>query len=412
VHSNVRLTGPSVFFERGKGAWLWDADGNDYVDYLLGQGPNFLGHAHDEVIAAVETAMRRGGVFGAQHVLENEAAEILLDCLGWADQVRFGVSGTEADQAALRLARAATGRTKIIRFEGHYHGWLDNVLIKTVDGVTGPASKGQPAHQLADSITVRFNDPDGLATVFAEHADEIAAVILEPMMCNNGAIPPQPDYLRQVRELCTRHGAVLIFDEVITGFRLALGGAAERFGVTPDLAVYGKAMAGGWPVAALAGRAELMSLFAAGVNHSGTFNSSIPACAAVTAALTVLRRDRPYQRIEEHGRRLIDGIVRLGADHGLRLRVQGLPMAFHVGFGPDEPITDYRGLEALDLRRYADLVPTLVGHGIWVAPRGIWYVSAAHGDRELSVALERLDAAFDAAGRPGQTKIIRGPLSR
>ena len=398
VHSNVRLTSPSVFFERGKGAWLWDADGNNYVDYLLGQGPNFLGHAHDDVISAVDSAMRRGGVFGSQHVLENEAAELFLDSVGWADQVRFGVSGTEADQAALRLARAATGRTKIIRFEGHYHGWLDNVLIKTVDGVTGPASDGQLAHYLDDSIILGFNDAEALAATFADRGGEVAAVILEPMMCNSGAIPPEDGYLAQVRQLCTDHGAVLIFDEVITGFRLALGGAAERFGVTPDLAVYGKAMAGGWPVAALAGRAELMALFAAGVNHSGTFNSSVPACAAVTAAITVLRQDPPYQRIEEHGRRLIDGIRALAADHDLPLRVQGLPVAFHVGFGADDgPVRDHAGLAALDLQRYADLVPVFVDHGIWVAPRGIWYVSAAHGDSELTAVLDRLDAALTSA---------------
>ncbi|WP_218871617.1 aspartate aminotransferase family protein [Microlunatus parietis] len=399
VHSNVRLTSPSVFFDRGKGAWLWDADGNDYVDYLLGQGPNFLGHAHDEVITAVESAMRRGGVFGSQHVLENEAGELFLDSIGWAERVRFGVSGTEADQAALRLARAATGRTRFVRFEGHYHGWLDNVLIKTVDGVTGPASEGQLAHHLDDSIVLGFNDPVALARAFDEHGGEIAAVILEPMMCNSGAIPPENGYLQRVRELCTEHGAVLIFDEVITGFRLTLGGAAERFGVTPDLAVYGKAMAGGWPVSALAGRADVMDRFAAGVNHSGTFNSSVPACAAVTAALTVLRRDAPYQRVEEHGARLIDGIRKLGVDHDLPLRVQGLPMAFHVGFGDPAPVIDAAGLGRLDLKRYADLVPVLVDHGIWVAPRGIWYVSAAHGDSELAAVLERLDAALSAGGR-------------
>ncbi|WP_152362319.1 aspartate aminotransferase family protein [Microlunatus speluncae] len=400
VHSNVRLTGPSVFFERGKGAWLWDADGNDYVDYLLGQGPNFLGHAHDDVITAVDAAMRRGGVFGSQHVLENEAGELFLDSIGWADRVRFCVSGTEADQAALRLARAVTGRTKIIRFEGHYHGWLDNVLIKTVDGVTGPASAGQSAHQLDDSIILGFNDAEALAAVLAERGAEVAAVILEPMMCNSGAILPVDGYLQRVRELCTEHGAMLIFDEVITGFRLALGGAAERFGVTPDLAVYGKAMAGGWPVAALAGRAEPMARFAADVNHSGTFNSSVPACAAVSAAITVLRQEPPYQRIEEHGTRLMDGLRKLGADHDLPLRVQGLPAAFHVGFGAgDGPVRDYAGLTALDLHRYADLVPILVDHGIWVAPRGIWYVSAAHGDSELTAVLERLDAALTAAER-------------
>ncbi|WP_052669702.1 aspartate aminotransferase family protein [Nitriliruptor alkaliphilus] len=395
VHSNVRLTGPSVFFERGVGAWLYDVDGNDYVDYLLGQGPNFLGHAPAAVNETVAREMERGSVFGAQHVLENEAGELFLDTLGWADKVRFGVTGTESDQAALRLARAATGRTKFVRFEGTYHGWLDNVLATTVDGVTSTASEGQLPHHLDDTCFVPYNDADQLEATL-EDRDDIAAVILEPVMCNSGVIPPRPGYLATVRELCDRHGVVLIFDEVITGFRLAPGGAAERFGVTPDLAVYGKAVAGGWPVSALAGKAELMDLLGERVVHAGTFNASVPACAAVIATLTALRTDPPYDRVEAHGNALMDRIGELGARHGLALRVQGLPAAFHVSFGPPEPIHDHAGLATLDLARYARLAHTLVDHGLWVAARGIWYVSAAHGDHELSVATARLDAALAA----------------
>jgi glutamate-1-semialdehyde 2,1-aminomutase len=396
VHSNVRLTGPGVFFERGEGAWLFDVDGNAYVDYLLGQGPNFLGHAPARVNDAVAEAARRGSVFGAQHVLENEAGELFLDTVGWADRVRFGMTGTEADQAALRLARAATGRSKFVRFEGTYHGWLDNMLVTTVDGITGPASAGQLASHLDDTYFLPYNDADALEATLAGH-DDIAAVILEPVMCNSGAIAPRDGYLQQVRRLCDRHGVVLIFDEVITGFRVALGGAAERYGVTPDLGVYGKAMAGGWPVAALAGKAELMDMFAAGVNHSGTFNSSFAACAAVTAALTVLREDPPYERVEDHGTKLMEGIRELGVRHGLPIRVQGLPMAFHVSFGDPEPIHDFTGLAGLDLARYAEFSRILVDHGVWVAGRGIWYVSAAHGERELTTTLERLDAAIAVA---------------
>ncbi|NED97887.1 aminotransferase class III-fold pyridoxal phosphate-dependent enzyme [Phytoactinopolyspora alkaliphila] len=393
VHSNVRLAGPGVFFERGEGAWLFDADGNDYVDYLLGQGPNFLGHAPAVVNNAVAGAARRGSVFGAQHSLENEAGELFLDSVGWAERVRFGVTGTEVDQAALRLARAATGRSKFVRFEGTYHGWLDNMLVTTVDGVTGPASAGQLAHHLDDTYFLPYNDIAALSATLAER-DDVAAVIAEPVMCNSGAIVPRDGYLQQVRQLCDRHGVVLIFDEVITGFRLALGGAAERFGVTPDLGVYGKAMAGGWPVAALAGKAELMDMFAGGVNHSGTFNSSVPACAAVTAALTALREDPPYKRVEDHGAKLMAGIRELGASHGVPVRVQGLPMAFHVSFGDPDQVWDYAGMARLDQVRYARFAEVLVDHGVWVAPRGIWYVSAAHSERELEVVLQRFEAAL------------------
>ncbi|NEE01896.1 aspartate aminotransferase family protein [Phytoactinopolyspora halotolerans] len=393
VHSNVRLAGPSVFFERGEGAWLYDVDGNGYVDYLLGQGPNFLGHASTRVNDAVARESRRGTIFGGQHVLENEAGELFLDTVGWAERVRFGLTGTEADQVALRLARAATGRTKFVRFEGTYHGWLDNVLVTAVDGKTAPASKGQLAHHLDDTYFLPFNDVDAVAATLSAH-DDVAAVIVEPVMCNSAAIMPRDGYLQQLRRLCDRHGIVLIFDEVITGFRLALGGAAERFGVTPDLAVYGKAMAGGWPVSALAGSAALMDMFGGEVNHSGTFNSSVPACAAVIAALTTLREDPPYTRVEDHGMKLMAGIRELALRYDVPMRIQGLPMAFHVSFGDPSPIHDHSGLARLDLTRYAAFAQNLVSHGVWVAPRGIWYVSSAHGDRELAAALERFEAAL------------------
>jgi glutamate-1-semialdehyde 2,1-aminomutase len=225
VHSNVRLAAPQVFIERARGAWLWDVDGRDYVDYLLGQGPNFLGHAPPAVLTAVEAACRDGLIYGGQHAREVDAAEAVCAALGWADMVRFGVSGTESVHAALRLARAATGRDKVIRFEGHYHGWLDSVLMAERDGAWGPASAGQrPAH-LAGSIVLPWNDPAAVAAALARDGDRVAAVIMEPVMINAGVIEPRAGYLQQVRELCTRHGVVLIFDEVISGFRLALGGA-------------------------------------------------------------------------------------------------------------------------------------------------------------------------------------------
>jgi glutamate-1-semialdehyde 2,1-aminomutase len=398
VHSNVRLAGPRVFFERGAGAWLWDVDGNDYVDYLLGQGPNFLGHAPEPVNRAVAEACARGLAYGAQHPLENEAGELLLDTLGWPEMVRFGVSGTEMVQAALRLARAATGREKFVRFEGHYHGWLDNVLLGTgPDGSPVRGSEGQLEHHLADAIVLPWNDADAVADALAARADEVAAVLMEPFMCNAGALAPRPDYLERVRALCDQHGVVLIFDEVITGFRLSAGGAAERYGVTPDLATYGKAMAGGWPVAALAGSGALLERFADGVAHAGTFNASVMACAAVAATLRLLRADPPHARVEAHGEAVMQGIRDLAKAHDLPLRVQGLGMAFHVSFGDDEPVHDLRGLQRLDLARYQGLARALFEHGVWVAGRGIWYVSTAHGDRERDAVLERFDAALSAA---------------
>lgn len=389
VHSNVRLSGPKIFIDRAKGAYLHSVDGHDYVDYLLGQGPNFLGHAPDVVLDAVDTACRRGLIYGGQHELEIEAAEAVCSALEWPEMVRFGVSGTESVQAALRLARAVTGRTKIIRFEGHYHGWLDNVLMAPYEGAWGAASAGQLASHLDDFITLPWNDADQVAETLRTHGEQIAAVIMEPIMINTGVIEPQAGYLEQVRELCTANEVILIFDEVISGFRLGLGGAAGRYQVTPDLATFGKAMAAGWPASALAGSAKLLERLGTGeVNHAGTFNGSVMAMAAVTASVSYLRDASPYGTINEHGNALMAGIRDLGTVHGLPMRVAGVPAAFHVSFGTAD-VTDYRTLQQLDLARYAQLAEALIDHGIWVAARGVWYVSASHGPDELDTTLTR-----------------------
>jgi glutamate-1-semialdehyde 2,1-aminomutase len=396
VNSNVRLDAPRIFFARGKGAWLWDVDGRDYVDYLLGQGPAFLGHAPDSVQRAVADACARGTVYGGQNVLEVEASERLCEVLGWPEMVRFGMTGTEAVQAAIRLARAATGRRRIVRFEGHYHGWLDNVLVASAPGEAKPASAGQPQAALADSIVLPWNDLDVLVDALDREGDAVCAMLMEPAMLNAGSIAPLPGYLEGVRELCSARDIVLVFDEVITGFRLALGGAAERFGVVPDLAVYGKAMAGGWPVAAIAGPAELMERFGSGeVNHSGTFNGNVMAAAATIATLDVLRSDPPYERTERVGARLMDELRALADDASVPLRLRGFPLAFHASFGDGE-VHDLRGVQALDGAGYKQLAARLVEAGVWVAARGIWYVSVAHGEREVEVTLERAERALAA----------------
>jgi glutamate-1-semialdehyde 2,1-aminomutase len=397
VNSNVRLDAPRIFFARGEGAWLWDVDGRDYVDYLLGQGPAFLGHAPEPVLRAVAEACRDGNVYGAQHPLEVTAAERLCAVLGWPEMVRFGMTGTEMVQAAIRLARAATGRRRFVRFEGHYHGWLDNVLLAPEPGRAAPASAGQPAEALADSILLPWNDLDPLQQLLEQEGDDVCAVLMEPVMLNAGSIPPRPGYLEGVRRLCSTHGVVLVFDEVITGFRLALGGAAARFGTTPDLAVYGKAMAGGWPVAALAGRAGLMELFGTGgVSHAGTFNANVMGIASALATLELLERDPPYVRVERLGSQLMSALGELADEASVPLTVRGLPAAFHASFGDGE-IRDLRDLQRLDAERYRRFARRLVEEGVWVAGRGIWYVSAAHGERELEVTLERARLALDGA---------------
>lgn len=393
VHSNVRQLGSKMFIERALGARIWDVDGKDYVDHLLGQGPNFFGHAPPTIVEAVSEAIGRGIIFGGQHPLELEAAERMLGVLKWPDLIRFSMTGTEAVQAAIRLARAHTGRRKIIRFEGQYHGWLDNVLIRPGSEGWEAASAGQLDLDLHESIVIPWNDADRVRHEFETFPGQIAAIITEPAMINSGAIAPGEGFLEALRELTNEHGALLIFDEVITGFRLAAGGGAERFGVTPDLATYGKAMAGGIPAAAFAGRADVMERLAHDTNHSGTLNGNVASSAAVIAAMDLVETDPPYERIEEYGTALMEGIKRISAEHGHEMNVHGFPMAFHVSFGTAN-VTDSRTLQALDLAQYIQFSETLVEAGVWVTGRGVWYSSSAHGPDELADVLERFESAI------------------
>jgi glutamate-1-semialdehyde 2,1-aminomutase len=404
VSSNTRLLNPHLIVERAAGCRLWDADGTEYIDYLLGQGPNFLGYAPPRVVEKVLAAQRDGVIYAATHTREIEAAERVLSVLGWAETMRFGSSSTEMVQAALRMARAATGRTRVLRFNGHYHGWIDNIYARNAGTEAIPASKGQLASALSDVITIEWNDVGAFTRVMADHGDEIAAVIMEPVMLNAGVIVPEPYYLDTVRRICQQNGAVLVFDETISGFRLALGGAAERYGVYPDLAIYGKAMAAGWPCAAIAGRRELFTDVATGaVTHAGTFNGNTIATAAVLASIDELSSGEVYEHIDKVGTLLMRSIRSCAQANTLDLHVQGLPMAFHVSFAaPRTPMTRYHELQSSDPGRYARLVDTLIDQGVWVARRGIWYVSAAHTEADVSETLGRAESAFKifkSAGR-------------
>jgi glutamate-1-semialdehyde 2,1-aminomutase len=396
VNSNTRLLGPPMVIERGKGSRIWDVDGNEYIDHLLGQGPAFLGHACEPVLQAVERACRDGIIFAATHPGEIEAAELLRDVLGWPERIRLGSSSTEMVQAALRVARAATGRRRVVLFRGHYHGWLDNVLMSASDRSPTAVSAGQPQEALADVLLLPWNDASALEEAFAQHGDEIAAVIMEPMMINAGVVLPLPGYLETARRITRVAGSLLVFDETISGFRVALGGAAQRFGVTPDLAIYGKAMAAGWPASALAGSDAVMSLFADGrVGHFGTFNGNMVASAAIIAGLGLLVEGDPYPRIDALGTRLMGGIRERAEAQGLDVHVQGLPMAFHVSMpARDRAITTFAELETIDRQRYEQLVGDLLAEGVWVARRGVWYVSAAHGEADVDEVLERIDRAM------------------
>jgi glutamate-1-semialdehyde 2,1-aminomutase len=397
VSSNTRLLNPHLIVDRAAGARLWDVDGNEYLDYLLGQGPNFLGYAPPRVVEKVVAAQRDGVIYAATHRREIEAAERVLAVLPWAEVMRFGSSSSEMIQAALRMARDATGRRTVVRFHGHYHGWFDNINIRTEAGQALPGSRGQLPEALDSTITVAWNDLEAFRGVMADHGPDVAAVVMEPMMLNTGAIVPLPGYLAAVRELCSAHGSVLVFDETITGFRLALGGAAERFGTSPDLAVYGKAMAAGWPCAALVGRRDLFAGVATGaVTHAGTFNGNTVATAAVLASLDELADGSVHKHVDSVGTALMAAMADRFAARGLSIQLQGLPMAFHARFdtSPD-PLINHAHLQTLDAARYGEFAKVLIAHGVWVAYRGIWYVSAAHTEQDVTETLNRLDAAID-----------------
>ena len=397
VNSNVRLEVADRFIARGAGARIWDVDGNELIDYVLGQGPAFLGHAHPRILARVTQEITNGLTFGAQTEVELLAAEALVAALGWAEMVRIGMTSTETVQAALRLARSHTGRSLFLRFRGQYSGWLDNVLISPANSVPAPASKGQLPEALDQSVTIEWNDIAALSDALDAHEDRIAAVITEPMMLNAGAILPLPGYLEELRAQCTARGIVLILDETITGFRLGPQGAIGRFGVEPDLAIYGKAVAGGFPASVLAGSTALMSAFADGTNHSGTFNANVLSCAAIVAAMEVMADGEVHATVESTGSDLMRQITSLLKERDLPIQVRGLPAAFHLSFDVDEPVTSYADLLRGDAARYGRLVRAARDNGLWLTGRGIWYVSAAHDTSTTTDTLERLDRAITVA---------------
>jgi glutamate-1-semialdehyde 2,1-aminomutase len=411
VSSDARRMAPvPLFVDRAKGAELWDVDGNKYVDYVLGQGPGILGHAPDVVREAVTEQLARGLSYSAQHEAESEVAERICNMVPSAERVRFNSVGSEAVHAALRLARAHTGRRKIVKFEGHYHGWFDNVLFSVHPDLAAagdrehplavPGSRGLTPHVEDDLVILPFNDANAVSAYLAEHGREVAAIILEPILCNTGAIVPVPGYLELLRDLTKRHDALLIFDEIITGFRVAAGGAQELLGVTPDLSVFGKAMAGGMQLSALAGRADVMDDISTGrVAHAGTFNSHPVSIAAAAATLRVLdeQRDELYPALTRRGRMLMDGFVAAGSDAGVRVSVSGPGPVFQTYVGADGAINDYRDFAATDRAFVARLHRALLEQGVSMVPRGLWFLSASHDDGHVAQTLYAFAAALKEA---------------
>ncbi len=386
VASAIRVTQRPVplTFADGHGAHLRDVDGNEYVDYALAYGPMVLGHSPAPVLSAVRTQLSEAIAYGASHRLEGELSEAVCRTVPCAELSVFSNSGSEAVHAAVRIARAATGRRRVIKFLGHFHGWLDPLAV----GNPGhwdpePATAGQDPLASSSITVLPWNDLDALRLALT---DDVAAIIMEPVAVNGGCFTADLGYLEEVRRLTEQKGTLLIFDEVITGFRLSLGGAQERLGVVPDLAVLGKALGAGFPISAVCGRADVMDVVASGtVAHIGTSNAN-PVCAsAAVASVTELERraDEIYPQLEQAGAQVADIFREEAAEGGLPLVVNQVGAAGHA-FCATESITSYADTVRADPAAYHAFAEALLGEGINVIPRGLLYVSAMHGPAELA----------------------------
>jgi glutamate-1-semialdehyde 2,1-aminomutase len=383
-----------IFFELGHGSKLRDVDGNEYIDYVLGWGPNILGHGHPRLVDAVSTQIQYGATYGSGHRFEYEAAELLLSAYPQLERVLWSNTGTEADLTALRLARAATGRQHFVRFRGHYHGWADQMLVGYRPRPGDADTRGQQ-DDVDDYVhVVPWGDAEALSDVLSRRGD-IAAVFLEPILVNSGVIAPPPGFLETVRDLCDLHGVVLIFDEVITGFRVALGGAVERFGVIPDLVVLAKAIAGGVTLSAIVGKAPLIDQVTTGTTHAGTYNGNPIALAAACATIAELSEPGTFDRLEAAGARLADGLRQALRGTGAVGAVNQVGPIVQCGLGVAE-IRTFEDFLQTDAEAYDRLLVELLRRGVFSLPGGRWYLSTAHSHEDIDRTIEAFESALGA----------------
>jgi glutamate-1-semialdehyde 2,1-aminomutase len=407
VNSPVRafrgVGGDPFMVKRGAGSRIWDADDNEYIDYVLSWGPLILGHAPAVVLDALDRVMRDGTSFGIPTELELMLAELVVERMPHVEMLRFVSSGTEATMSAIRLARAATGRDAIIKFDGCYHGHGDSFLVRAGSGVATlglPNSPGVPAALAAMTLTAGFNDLAEVEQLLAQN--EVAAVIIEPVVGNGGFIPPDPAFLPGLRKLCDASGALLIFDEVMTGFRIAYGGARERFGVTPDLTTLGKVIGGGLPVAAYGGRRDLMEMIApAGpVYQAGTLSGNPLAMAAGIATLESLTPEL-HDQVAARTATLVQGLREIGAAHGVPMTADSAGSMFGFFFRR-EPVRSFAEAKESDTKLFARFFHAALDRGVYLAPSAFeaGFMSAAHTDDDIAATLGRLDDALGSACHP------------
>jgi glutamate-1-semialdehyde 2,1-aminomutase len=393
-----------LFIERAKGARIHDVDGNAFIDYIGSWGPMIVGHAHDEVIDAIRRAASYGTSFGAPTAAEYTLAEMVCEAVPSVEMVRLVNSGTEATMSALRLARAATGRDKILKFEGCYHGHFDGLLVAAGSGATTlgiPNSPGVPADFARNTLLARYNDLDDVRVKVAAHRDDLAAIIVEPVAGNMGCIAPTPGFLAGLRDLCDEHGMVLIFDEVMSGFRVAYGGAQERFAVLPDLTCLGKVIGGGLPVGAYGGKRELMEWIApAGpVYQAGTLSGNPLATAAGIATLKILAESGTYERLEEISERIATGIMQAASDAGIATHTNQVGAMFSTFF-QSGPVTNYDDAKNSDTEQFARFWNAMLAHGVLLPPSQFEaaFPSLAHDDECIEITINAANAAFAELG--------------
>jgi glutamate-1-semialdehyde 2,1-aminomutase len=397
-----------LYMHRGSGGRVEDVDGNVFVDFLLSYGALILGHANPKLVQAATEQLQRGTMFGTANTAEVELAEAICRMVPCADLVRYANSGSEAICGAVRAARGFTGKTKLLKFEGHYHGWVDVLAVSNRPALAeaGPKSspnsvahsRGIPAGVVGDVVICPWNDPATLRSILDAHAGEFAAAIAEPIVANNACTMPLPGYLELLRDECTKRGIVLIFDEIVTGFRLAPGGAQEHFGVVPDIAVFSKAIGGGFPISAFAGIRKVMEPIGANqVKHGGTYNGSSLCAAAAVTVLRQIARPETLSLIRRHGERLMEAIRRAAHDHAVPCCVQGDGTMFQVVFSAaGQPTSNYRELLASDTRRYAQFHDALLCRGVHTNTSGsaCWFLCTEHDDDDFTMACEAIDSAF------------------
>jgi glutamate-1-semialdehyde 2,1-aminomutase len=397
VSSPVRafksVGGQPIVFDRVKGAYIWDVDGNKYIDYVGTWGPAICGHAHPDVISALHEALEKGTSFGAPCVLENVLAEMVIDAVPSIEMVRFVNSGTEACMAVLRLMRAFTQREKIIKFEGCYHGHADMFLVKAGSGVATlglPDSPGVPKSATSSTLTAPYNDLEAVKALFEANRGEIAGVILEPVVGNAGFIPPDAGFLEGLRELTHEHGALLVFDEVMTGFRIAYGGAQEKFGITPDLTTMGKVIGGGLPVGAYGGRRDIMSMIApAGpVYQAGTLSGNPLAMTAGIKTLELLRKPGTYEYLERITKKLADGLLQIAQETGHAACGGSISAMFGLFF-TSGPVHNYEDAKKSDTAKFGRFHRGMLERGIYLAPSQFeaGFTSLEHTDEDIEQTL-------------------------